>query len=309
MKQILFIIAISIIINGCVSSSKLTVSNEHLGTQDTCEFDSIKEPIYRLSGNSIDIKLFVRSRSDKYKFESFISERNTYTLTGKMVKIISFKQDTSIAGLLDSLKLFPAKGKKYVYADGFYKGITEDCDIVYFESKYLFEDYSGILTTQDYQPLDGDNKIELTKHFENLISGLKISVTQDEFEGDKWLKTPVIDNTFLRALIDLNTNQLRFIQIYSTTEHYSDWAHLDSAKDRRQKSFELVQVDKDVDCSGAVGCIMYESVGINIPIDYLVNHPDGIEIQASGRKGKSLIYVPSNSVKLMLEALENHSTI
>ena len=311
MKEILILLSILIMLNGCVASNKLPVSTEHVSSQKNsqknCEFDLVDEPSFKLSNNTTNISLNVRSTPDKRNYDMIRNKSTQNFLVGKMIKVVSFVPDTSITSLfVDKYRLFSARGKKHIYATGFFKAITEDCNIVYFEAKDIFEDYTDLLTKASSQPLDGEDKLILAKHFEGIVAGLQVTVAQDEFEGNKWVSTPNINDSFLRALIDLSTNQLNFIQIYATTEHYSDWAHLDRAKDRQQNSFPLVQIDTDVDCSSVVGCTMYESVGIIISQEYLASHSDGIEIQATGRKGKSMIHIPSKSITLMLDALKIH---
>lgn len=307
MKKWLMLIAISIMLCGCIPSTNLSKSSKYMSPSKVCNFDSIPGLTFKLTTSTPKFSLYVHTSPDKYSRANFMSRYTQNALRGKLIKIVSFEQQHDRYNLLDEYELFLANGKKHILINGLFKGITQDCYIVYLEASGVLN--NELLTKPNSLPLDGNDKLSIAKNFNDLIEKLDVSIDEDEFEGNKWIKTPNIDDTFLRALIDLRSNKLVFIQIYSTTSHYAEWAHLDRAKDKQQKSFELVKIDHDVDCSGSLGCIMYETIGINISLNYLKSHHDGIEIQASGRKGKSLIYVPAKSINLMIKALEKQVNI
>ena len=306
-KRLLYLCIISFLFVGCHPASSLQVSKAYIGSAKKCAFNSINAPIYKFTNDKTGLRSNVYKSPNRHD-DLFMNSRLIKHLTNRKIKIIGYEPWHDKYFMRDKYSLFDAGGNKHICANGLFKAITEDCRVIYLNTKEIIG-YSGNLITKiDSSPLNDEDKLEMAKYFKPVIDNMKVTINEDIFEGNKWIKTPSINNQFLRALIDINSKQLQFVQIYAKISHYSDWAHLDSAKDKEHNSFEVVQIDTDVDCSGPLGCLLYETIGINISPAYLSSHTtSGIEIQASGRKGKSLINIPSKIIKLMVIAINDNT--
>ena len=306
-KRLLYLCIISFLFAGCHPASSLQTSKAYINSANKCDFNSINAPMYKFTNNKTKLSLNVY-RSPNKNNGLFMDSRLINHLTNRKIKIIGYEPWRSEYTVHDKYSLFDTNGSKHICPDGLLKVITDDCRFVYLETNEVVGDFGNLITKIDSSPLNNEDKLKIAKYFNSAIDNMEVTINEDDFEGDKWIKTPSIKNQFLRALIDISSKKLQFVQIYAKTSHFADWAHLDSAKDKDHNSFEVVQIDTDIDCSDSLGCILYETIGINISLSYLNSHTtSGIEIQATGRKGKSLINIPSKIIKLMLIAINNNT--
>ncbi len=292
------IILITLALSGCTA-----VSPENKKYQNTCNFISMPEPSYKIQVDP-DEDIIYGDFRDGIEYESKIIPNKL--LAGQKIKFISFSDNYRAAY---QAGLYLANGPK-TYITGYLKGVTEKCQIAYLTTSDIYEEvnYSqpDPVVKLSGQPLDANDKIELSKLFANRLNDLSVSIERDDFEGSMTITTPEINSAFLRAGIDVGSKSLSYVQIYAMTYNFGEWLSLERASDRQQNSFELISIDKDVKCESS-GCAMYETVGVMLSAKYLAQHLDGIEVQVSGRGGKSLIYIPSPSVKLMLDAIKKYS--
>lgn len=201
-------------------------------------------------------------------------------------------------------------GKPYVF-NGFEWAeiVTESCKVYWYDRgnyvKLMKEDVvksNGTdFTVIDYKSLLG------TKNFHEFIIP-PAEVTRDKFKETITVRGDYDDGILLRTWGSTRTNKLLddTIQLYADVKFRENWAFLDSAYDEDANERKLTKIDTDTDCSASslgLGCMLTETVGIEIPISYLEAKQNGFEIKVSG-KSESIIKVKGYQVRQILDGIK-----
>lgn len=186
------------------------------------------------------------------------------------------------------------------------KIITEGC------LEYWFERGTYITSTvQNVEKADGGNFI-LKDYFDVLgknnlsINNEKATIEHDKFTNTSTIKSSYDNKMLLRAWYKSSElKKPKTIQLYADVVFLDSWGHLDTAYTDDSNVRKLTKIGTDVDCSGKslIGsCYLTETVGVEIPVEYLENKKDGFEVKVMG-SGSKVIKVKGYLVKQMLDAL------
>lgn len=140
------------------------------------------------------------------------------------------------------------------------------------------------------------------------LENVKNYAPEAKIDIDKFAKTATITTTYqdslmLRAWTDHKLSKKpTYIQIY-TKIFLMDWAHFDRAISDDGKARKLVKIDTDVrNCGNIMGCQIYETVGIHVPLSYVEKNKDGFEVQAYGKQ-KEIIKIPKYQITEILNVI------
>ncbi|MEJ6122960.1 hypothetical protein MT390_13915 [Vibrio sp. 2-Bac 85] len=185
--------------------------------------------------------------------------------------------------------------------------ITESCHAYWFRGHTHY----GYVTGEQAGTLEKTDKTKVTVEDFKFAYGpdnVKAYEPKAKIDVDKFAKTATItteyqDSLMLRAWSDSNLSKMpKEIQIY-TEIMLLDWANFDRAISDDGNKRTLVRIDTDVrNCGGIIGCQLYETVGVSVPLSYVKKNKDGFEVQVYGQQ-KKVIKVPKYQITSMLEAI------
>ncbi|ELA9389658.1 hypothetical protein [Vibrio diabolicus] len=187
--------------------------------------------------------------------------------------------------------------------------VTESCKVYWYErGNYVKTMKEGVVksdgtdfTIADYKSFFGE------KNFREFVVA-PAEVKRDKFKETITIRGDYDDGILFRAWGSTKTNKLldNTVQLYADVKFRENWAFLDSAYDEDANKRKLTKIDSDTDCSTSslgLGCILTETVGIEIPISYLETKPNGFEIKVSG-KSESIIKVKGYQVRQILDGVK-----
>jgi len=133
-----------------------------------------------------------------------------------------------------------------------------------------------------------------------------------KIENDKFKNTIKItglydNNMMFRAWGSTKTGKLNDsnVQLYADVKFLENWAQLEQAYDENANERKLVKIDKDANCSNKyLGCQLTETVGVELPINYLKTKPNGFELKVSGKQER-ILKIASYQIKQILDAVKN----
>lgn len=185
--------------------------------------------------------------------------------------------------------------------------ITESCHTYWFSGHinydYITGESAGIfekidktkLTVEDFKYVYGPDNVK--------PYAPKVKIDVDKFAKTATISTEYQDSLMLRAWTDSGLSKKpKEIQIY-TEIMLLDWAHFDRAISDDGNKRTLVRIDTDVrNCGGVLGCQVYETVGVSVPLGYVEKNVEGFEVQVYGQQ-KKVIKVPKYQITSILEAI------
>lgn len=187
-------------------------------------------------------------------------------------------------------------GKAY-YTDAYYniEVTTSDCQKFYFDPsykgldslQYKFVRTDGqVITTKNYFEFLGDNVTKLD---------IKTTSEYDRFEKKHLVKTDYFTQYLIRGYFDKSKNKFDSIQVYLDTTAFTkvmgsdrdrSWSNIRIAKDTDANSHEVTQITHDADCSAKnkdiFGCILRETIGVDVSEQFLRKHKDGFDLKLIG---------------------------
>ncbi|MCH2057909.1 MAG: hypothetical protein MK214_15110 [Thalassotalea sp.] len=227
----------------------------------------------------------------KFKFTGTLSPKES-AYQNPYVKVIEIDDDvtefeSNIKSMVitESCNAFWFSGHvNYNYITGKRSGVFKKSD----NSKVTFKDFQFVYGSKNATPYDAAAEIEV-----------------DKFAKTATIKTKYTNSLMLRAWSNSELSKKpNEIQIYKEIS-LADWAHFDRAISDDGQARKLVKIDTDVrNCGSSLGCMVYETVGITVPLSYVRKNKDGFEIQAYGKQ-KAVIEVPKYQISAMLKAIDN----
>ncbi len=128
---------------------------------------------------------------------------------------------------------------------------------------------------------------------------------EDPYEKTTWISSPyqfVFDNPSYLIRVLVKDNDVAFYQLY-IDEIFSEWAFIDSAHDIQGRSFDVVEIKREVTQSASVR----EIVGVELSRNYLDEAAvSGINMKLKGRYGSAIAQVPAFYVKGFLQCVDDY---
>lgn len=187
-------------------------------------------------------------------------------------------------------------GKAY-HTDSYYniEVTTSDCQKFYFDPSYKdLEKLQYDFVRTDGQPITIKNYFDFLG---NSVAKLDIKTTSeyDRFEKKSLVETEYFKQYLIRGYFDKSNNKINPIQIYLDTVAFSklegsdktrSWNNIRLAKDTDANSHEVTQISYNSDCKperiSTYGCVLDETIGINVSEQFLRKHKDGFELKLIG---------------------------
>lgn len=327
MKNNLFILVPTILLSACQTTGTVMQNeNEQLSfdtstqssslnsftktDESSCNTEAyarIEGPEFSYIGEDKYIKLYfsVASDSSNYKYK----ESAYAPLIGAKFKFTGVLAPKEFASQNPYTKVLTVDGSPVEFESNIKSAVVTDSCLAYWFSGHV--NYSSI--TGEYGGVfEKSDKTKVTADDFKFVYGLdnvKPYKAMAKFEIDKFAKTAIItteyqDSLMLRAWSDSTlTKKPTEIQIYTEISLF-DWAHFDRAISDDGEHREVIRIDTDVrNCGGSLGCQVYETVGISVPLDYVKKNKEGFEVQVYGQQ-KKIIKIPEYQITPMLEAIE-----
>lgn len=329
-KTLQFCITI-LVLSGCSSTApplQTYTSNTNSKTNQVCDFDSIKGEVYALGPDqnlfSDDDVYFSR---DLYmnNLKALVLQRNEYfeslkdgfKYTGIVTKCTADNSSCTKDNITERTRLI--QGELFVTSedDGrLLQVVNKSCQLAYIGKGHSYEP-DRIITRKDGNSLgEQDYKNMYGEDFHRKLEMQPVNIEKDKFNNTLTITglsfqgldytLPYYDNNLrmFRAFGDLKTNKLvdDTVQLYVKLG-FSDWATIDRAYDEDSNLYKTLKIDSDAKCS-SYGCVHYETVGVNIPISYLITKKDsGFEMKFSGKQSRVML-IPKYLVRQILNGVE-----
>lgn len=146
------------------------------------------------------------------------------------------------------------------------------------------------------------------------------TVEHDEYEHTVWVKAPEVwydesewkggkgdwDRAFMRTLISTRNGALSTTHQLYVIFYDLGWAFLERATDRQGRRLETTVISRDVRDYGTIS----EHVAVELPDEYLHQAAiDGLDIQVSGQRGRTVVKLPPHYVQGFLSKLESAAPV
>jgi hypothetical protein len=181
--------------------------------------------------------------------------------------------------------------------------VASDCSTFYLYGKATKSQLKrGILTAEGSQLTDSQLLELISKQALEPLN-LKARIEYDRFEKRYRVATPEYNKLRLRGTVNESGNVL-LVQLYVDLVFNESWGFVRNAVDTDGRSHGVIRIDTNTDCkTRLVGCLLTETVGIQLDQAYLESKRGGFEIKAFGAKEK-IIKVPGEVVEAFLAGLE-----
>ncbi|HCA5312811.1 MULTISPECIES: hypothetical protein [Acinetobacter] len=185
--------------------------------------------------------------------------------------------------------------------------ITSDCKKFYLDPGLTLKDIEYQIKRTDGQPIGKKDYFDLLgAAIEKKTIG--VSSQYDKFEKRVEIKTEYFDKYLIRGYYDPSVKKVDFIQIYTDLTFIGDWGNISSSKDTDSQVHKVTRIDTNVDCKSKVlGCVLTETIGVDVTEQFLKNHKKGFEIKLMGKQSK-VLSINGDVVTAFLEELNRVKT-
>ncbi|MCX7144149.1 MAG: hypothetical protein NT123_24555 [Proteobacteria bacterium] len=198
-------------------------------------------------------------------------------------------------------KIEDGSGNMLLYGTGSAKSIA------YFDKLYGFENQQPKSTSDSEAGAVVASAPQTTDRIQDEIAQ-KVTIVHDEFKKHTAYMGPNSPNSnqaliLIRAWKFDDGAETRY-QVFLRHHYYGDWRFYSSAYDDNGDSLDLTKIAHEtVSCSNRY-CRLSETIGINIPRQYLENKKEsGMRFKISGKAGEEIFTVPPIYIKAILSAI------
>jgi len=219
----------------------------------------------------------------------FTTAENRYFNQSPILSILRYSKDS-----IDNNDI-------YIFDSGVStKIISRDCNVFYTQIKHI-DEFRQSLSNIDGSELSIDDIINIvgSKNLKKL--DFTALIKYDRFEKTYKIRTPELYSFFIRGSV--KNKRTLYVQLYASLDFFKKWGFIDKSIDTDGKKHTVVKITTDTDCSDPNNCILTETIGISLSIDFLEKNKKGFEIKAYGSK-EQIIKVPGAMVRSFLAGVE-----
>lgn len=258
--------------------------------EDSCDYQQLQSTEFQISE---DFKKYVTNSFDAFpKRQDYMqgSIRDYQSLNNNNFKVLNTAVRTTPSQ-------YYVTNTKYRYYETNLNGaayrldksyntevLTADCKKFYMDTGVTFKDVQYKLKRADGQPITQKDYFDLLGA---AIEKQSIGATSsyDKFEKQVVIKTDYFDKYLIRGYYNPTTKKAEMIQLYVDLTFIGDWGSISAAKDTDAVAHNVTRIDQDADCKDKVlGCIMKETIGVDLSEQFLKKHKNGFEMKLSGKK-------------------------
>lgn len=305
-------VSIALAFTGCTSVGLPQNNPVNLTKHGTCNYATIQGTEYALAPQFkqyVTNHFFYDEKTEKY---SQLSKDKYIDLVNNAFKIskldvVTAEDIKNKAPYLDAYRYEEVSFNGIPYKkDKTYSTqvITSNCSVFYLAGDTSKSSMQSNIIHKDGSQLSDDE-------IKSFISPLALHVvnfdaikSHDNFKKLTKIETPSFDDLMIRGALKDRDNKILFIQLYADLTFFNDWGHISQAYDTDGKTHEVVSINTNVDCSHSdmFGCRLTETVGADLNMKFLLNHPDGFEMKFSGSQER-IVKVPKVMVQSFLAAI------